>query len=101
MNRGNTVANGKAKKRNIRTALAIPGLPDFSQPHLEALGNREFIVDGCHGILEYEQGRIKLNTDTLAITFVGENIELGSYCETGTVITGNVLKVEFEPRGSN
>ncbi|MBQ5994416.1 MAG: YabP/YqfC family sporulation protein [Clostridia bacterium] len=89
-----------AGRSQLKAALGIPGLPDFSEPHLEAQGNREFILDGCRGILEYEQGLIRLNTDTLVITFRGENTEIKSYSEIGTVISGNILSVEFETQGS-
>ncbi len=83
----------------IKTALDIPEILTADLPHIEAEGNREISVDGCRGILEYTQDKIKLNTGKLVITFIGDGIEIKTYSEIQTVIGGNILSVEFEGQG--
>ena len=34
-----------------------------SGPHVELIGNREAVVEGCQGILEYDEGRDGLNAE--------------------------------------
>lgn len=92
---------GSLKHRLIHSALDLPGMPDSRLPHIEAQGNREFIIDGCKGILEYEEGRIKLNTDCLTVSFTGKNVEIKAYSDIQTVVSGNIYKIEFEEQGSN
>lgn len=83
----------------IKTALDIPEILTADLPHIEAEGNREISVDGCRGILEYTQDKIKLNTGKLVITFIGDGIEIKTYSDIQTVISGNILSVEFEGQG--
>lgn len=83
----------------IKTALDIPESFTAGLPHIEAEGNREICVDGCRGILEYSQDKIRLNTGKLVITFTGDGIEIKSHSEIQTVISGNILSVEFESEG--
>ena len=49
------------RRKLISTALDAYEMPDFTLPGLQARGNREICIEGCKGILEYEQGKIKLN----------------------------------------
>lgn len=80
----------------VRKAVDGYGLYDIGLPNIQTRGNREVSVDGCKGILEYEQGRIRLNTGKLIITFIGEGIEIEAYSVLQTVITGNIVSIEFE-----
>ena len=83
----------------LKTALDIPEILTSNLPHIEAEGNREISVDGCRGILEYTQDKVRLNAGKLIITFVGDNMEIKAYSEIQTVISGNILSVEFESQG--
>ena len=87
--------NGFGKKL-LETALEIYEIPDISMPVIQARGNREICIEGCKGILEYEEGRIMLNCGKLVICFTGDGIEITAYSELQTVITGNVLSIDFQ-----
>lgn len=84
------------KKELIKTALDIPQSLNASLAHIEAEGNREIAVDGCKGILEYDENRIKINTGSLVITFCGSDLEIKVYSDVQTVITGEIITIEFE-----
>ena len=94
----------RAKKRNkeaiknkiVSTALEAYEMPDFTLPNIEARGNREICIEGCKGILEYEEGKIRLNCGRLVIGFIGDGIEITAYSDIQTVITGNIFSIEFE-----
>lgn len=87
---------GSLKKKLVSKAMDTYEMPDLSLPNIEARGNREVSIDGCKGILEYEQDRIKINTGKLLITFIGDSIEISVYSDIETVITGNIFSIEFE-----
>lgn len=80
---------------DIGEQLDIPNLARRDVPHIEAEGNREIIVDGCKGILEYAEDRIKINTGSLIICFKGTELIVKSYSEVSIVLTGNIISVEF------
>lgn len=80
----------------LKTALKISQLEGLSLPHLEADGNRELLIEGCKGIIAYEQGKISLNTGKLVVTVIGDGIEIKVFCDTETVIEGDIMTISFE-----
>ncbi len=84
------------KKAVIKSVIDLPESLNPTLPHIEAEGNREISVDGCRGILEYGQDRIKLNAGSLIIAFYGDNLEIKVYSDIQTVIAGSIASIEFE-----
>lgn len=62
---------------------------------VELLSNRQAVVDGCRGILEYDDTVVRLTTGRLVLAFRGEGLTLRSYGETGAVVEGDIRRVEF------
>ena len=101
------MASSRSKRKNtekefknaLRDRLEIPEMLDTKLPHIEADGNKEIIVDGCKGIVEYSQSRIKLNTGTLIVGFTGDDIEIKNYSDSQTLISGNIFSIDFESTG--
>lgn len=89
-----------AKSEQIIEALTrsmdIP--PDVSSgfADIELCGNREAIIDGCKGILEYSEERISLNTGRLTVIFRGSGMSIISMQNGQTVIKGLISDVSFE-----
>lgn len=83
-----------AKKRNGR--LRIP-VPESLSPEarIEMLSNREVVVDGCKGVVEYDENVIKLNTGELVIGFTGVDLLIKSLGEDIAVITGKIAEITF------
>jgi sporulation protein YqfC len=63
--------------------------------HIELEGNIELVLDGCKGILEYEDERIKICTDTLAVCISGDRMNIKTYNQEQIVISGKILSIEF------
>lgn len=69
---------------------ATPGLPQ-----LELAGNREAVVDGCQGILEYDENVIKLTTGKMGIRFTGRDLQVKVLTHDSAVVTGFIKGIEF------
>ena len=82
--------------RSIEQTLDLPEILSPGVPHIEMQGNREIIIDGCRGILEYDEDRIKLNTGSLVISFQGSGLVIKTYSENQTVLAGEVVGIAFE-----
>lgn len=91
--------NENERKNILREKIEIPEMIDSRLPHIEAQGNREIIVEGCKGIIEYSETRIKLNTGILLVGFTGDDIEIKNYSDAQTVISGNIMGIDFESVG--
>jgi sporulation protein YqfC len=69
---------------------SMPGMPN-----IELAGNRQAVVEGCKGVLEYNEDVIKLNLGKSVVRFVGSGLSMNSYRFEQAVISGNILSVEF------
>lgn len=76
------------KRRFVPTALS-------DEPKLEAVGNREIIVEGCKGISEYSESLIKLNTGSLSMGFKGAEMLIQSFDNSVVVIKGIITEIYF------
>lgn len=75
--------------------LDLPAALKPSVPHIETEGNREVVVDGCRGILAYEENLIRLNAGSLILSFRGSELSIQNYSDRQSVITGNIAAIEF------
>ncbi len=63
--------------------------------HIELDGNRELILDGCKGIVEYETQKIKICTDMVFVSVTGDDLNINTYNQDQIVISGKILSVDF------
>ena len=62
---------------------------------VEVFSNKEAIIEGCKGIMEYNEEYIKLNIGCGSIVFTGKGLFAYSYfCET-LVIKGRINNIEY------
>lgn len=84
--------NETAKK--LTGEISIP-VYSASMAHIELCGNCEAIVEGCRGVLEYNDKFIKLDTGRLTVAFSGSDLCLGTFQLEQTVIHGSIISIEF------
>ncbi len=84
----------KKKKSAPKKRIQLPdGLG--SEPKIETLGNREIIIDGVGGVVEYGENLIKLNAGSLLISIVGNELLIKAYDGSVAVISGQISQIEF------
>ena len=62
---------------------------------VELLSDREAVVDGCRGILEYSECCIRLCAGALTVRFTGEGLTMRNFGASGAVVEGKIRSVEF------
>ena len=72
-----------------------PHKPHHPPGGIELSGNTRAVVEGCKGILEYEDDVIRLNTASGIIRFMGQNLGMNCLNEDSAVVEGKILSVEF------
>lgn len=65
------------------------------QAHIDLQGNREALVDGCRGVLEYTDSAIKINVGSGHVRFCGSGLELRSLAGDQAVVSGHIKTIEF------
>lgn len=92
----------KNKKKSTLTAaerisqtlgMPSPTLPKVAM--IQLMGNRECIVEGCQGVLEYNDDDIKLNIGTLVLCFQGQDLTLRALNDDGAVVEGTITNLNF------
>ena len=58
-------------------------------------GNREAVVDGCRGILEYSDEVVRINTGQMTVRFTGRALEIRSLTARQAVISGFFTSLDF------
>ena len=66
-----------------------------SGPTVELSGNRRAVVDGCDGILEYEEDQVVFRAGKLALCFTGRGLRLVKLTDTAAVIEGVIQQVAY------
>ena len=62
---------------------------------VELLSDRQAVVDGCRGILEYNECCIRLCTGAVTVRFTGEGLQMRNFGSLGAVVEGRIRSVEF------
>lgn len=89
------VRPGKKSRFLLLKPLEEPATAFLPPVRVELLGNRQAIVDGCRGIIEYSDTCIRLSTDRLILKFTGAEMEIKSLTDTSVIVEGNILGLEY------
>lgn len=84
----------KKKKPNEKPRIPLPEALS-NEPKIEMLGNREIIVDGCKGVVEYGENLIKLNTGEYALSVLGDELIIKSFDGSVAFIGGKIAEITF------
>ena len=81
--------NRKGKQNRYRFNL-------FSDaPHFEISSNREVIIEGSRGVLEYSTEIIRVNTNGMVVCFKGRNLNVKCISPQALIINGFINAIEF------
>lgn len=79
------------KKIDIRKLTAPMKMPS----HIEINGNREIIVEGCTGILEYDTDIVRIKMGRQIACFKGRGLIIKCLTADSLVVTGFLTGIEF------
>ncbi len=91
----------KAESRSERILDSISRNLDLPQDavsgyaHIEISGNREAIIEGCQGVLEYGDSVIALNTGKLTVRICGCELTIVSMQNGQAVIKGIITGLDY------
>ncbi len=83
----------KNDKKQLKNKIVSEFFVD--EPKIEMLGNREMIVDGCKGVVEYGETLIKLSLGENVLSLSGDNLVIKSFDSSVAVITGLICDISF------
>lgn len=86
-----------AAKAALKAARALDLPVDLvaGMAHLEFSANREVVIEGCRGIVEYDENIVCLKMDKMTVRFLGRGLELRNFTDHSAIIDGFISSVEF------
>ena len=95
---GDMRRNGKKKagKKLIAETLQMPfDTLSSGITQIELLGNSEAVVEGCKGILEYDDNIIRIAIHKMEVKFSGMDLSIKSLNSESVIIEGQISGIEF------
>ncbi|WP_158590883.1 YabP/YqfC family sporulation protein [Acutalibacter sp. 1XD8-33] len=62
---------------------------------ISVTGNRSAIVDGCDGVLDYDEEKVILRTGRLTVRISGRRLRLTRLTESSAIIEGIIDRMEY------
>ena len=81
------------KKSRKRRFASLP--PMSGAPCIELTGNREVVLEGSRGVLEYTPETIRVNTVGMIVSFCGRELDLRCISPSALIIGGTITSIEF------
>ncbi|MCL2488576.1 MAG: YabP/YqfC family sporulation protein [Oscillospiraceae bacterium] len=93
----NNASRGKfaAAGQKVENLLELPAGSLIGVSRLEITGNRQAVVEGVRGIIEYSEETAKLAGRSGTLVFRGRGLTLSHLTADSAVITGYIISVEF------
>jgi YabP family. len=92
-NRSNPPESAGAKQR-LSQLFDIPQSA-MAGTQIEIADNQEAVIDGCQGILVYDEHIIRLGCKKMVLTFLGRGLQIKALTPTSAVVSGHIEKIEF------
>ncbi|MCI9273024.1 MAG: sporulation protein [Clostridiales bacterium] len=83
------------RMQKVTSALQLPASALSGAAHFEMNGNREVIVDGCRGVLEYDEHKIRINTGKMITCFQGRCLSIKCLTSDSLIVEGFITSIEF------
>ena len=82
-------------QEKISDSLELPRAAMPGAAQIELSDNREALVDGCRGVLQYDSDVIRLSTGRMVLRFTGQDLMIRAMQESQLLISGTIVSVDF------
>lgn len=90
--------NGSKQKHKLKlfgTSVCCSLDPFSKLAQISLKGDREIIIDGCYGIIEYSDCLISVNIGNKTLKLIGIDFSISDYSESNITVHGTIKNIEF------
>lgn len=84
-------------KQRLISLSAFGSEAELSAPRVELCANKQALIEGCEGILEYSETCVKLNCKTVVLELQGFGLCLDNLSGSQICVSGQVTLLRFSP----
>lgn len=105
MKRGIHRIRGKAEKRKepgeslgekLARLFEIPGDAYGNRPKVTAIGRGEVLIENFKGIMDFQDGMIRINTNNGVIKVIGEALNIREITSEEIIIGGKISNIDYD-----
>lgn len=85
----------KSKLDLFGKTVDFPCDPLGKSAHITLFGNKEAVIDGCYGIVEYSDCLIKINVGNQLLCITGCDFDISDYSATAMTVRGTIKGLEY------
>ncbi len=82
-------------KDALGSIFEVPVSAAGGKSKIEIHSNRQIVLEGCKGVVDYSPDNVILSCAKGTITLLGNDFEIDSYLDDTIVIHGHLLSIEF------
>ena len=83
------------KEKQKESKRRPPFLSTLNAPCIELSGNRELLIEGSKGVLEYSTDSVRINTGGMLVNISGRELNLRCISDSALIIDGFILSLSF------
>lgn len=84
------MAEKKAENKRMHKGNSLP-----MSSYMEIKGNREVVVEGCRGVLEYDTDVVRVRAGRMTLRFTGRCLVIRCLTADSLVVEGFITGIEF------
>jgi sporulation protein YqfC len=82
-------------KEKVTELLELPKEVVLNIPKLIMIGNGELIIENYKGVIEYEDEKVRVNTNSGVIKIMGEKLIIREITSENIFLNGKIKSLEF------
>ena len=82
-------------KQRLQALRMFGSHTEFAAPCVELNANRQAIIEGCEGILEYNATTVRLNCKSMVLLLQGFDLCLEHLSTTQVCVSGTICALQF------
>lgn len=83
------------KEKQKESKRRSPFLSSLNAPCIELSGNRELLIEGSKGVLEYSTDSVRINTGGMIVNVSGRELNLRCISDSALIIDGFIMSLSF------
>jgi sporulation protein YqfC len=92
--------NEKAQDQSLGEKLSrifeIPGEVIGSRPKVTAIGRGEVLIENFKGIMDFQDGMIRVNTNNGVIKITGKSLNIREITSEEIIIGGKISNIDYD-----
>ena len=82
-------------KQTLESASSLATDTELLLPHVELHADRRAVVDGCRGIVAYDEGEVRLNCGAFLLTILGAGLCMEALSGEHISVCGCIAALEL------